>query len=177
MPAAAPSQPYGFPSWPRAISTTNPNDDRGDHHEAGECGCVDVDHPEALVAAVAAQAADRLAAAAEQDQRPERRQDPERDEAGTGIAADHCAASITSPSATATSGRNHFVLVICIEHLLDRYVEVAGERERELERRDVAPRLDRVDRLSRHAERLRKLALREKCVQPPFAYTVFHLLM
>src|SRR3954463_8314171 len=88
MPAAAPSQPYGFPSWPRAISTTNPNDDRGDHHEAGECGCVDVDHPEALGAAVAAQAADRLAAAAEQDQRPERRQDPERDEAGTGIAAD-----------------------------------------------------------------------------------------
>jgi len=35
------------------------DDDREDHSQAGECGGVDVDLPEALVASVAAEPADR----------------------------------------------------------------------------------------------------------------------
>ena len=49
------------------------DDDRGDHGQARERGRVDVDLAEALVAAVAAQAADRLAAPAEEEEGAERR--------------------------------------------------------------------------------------------------------
>src|SRR3954447_26862502 len=177
MPATAPSQPYGFPVVAARDLDDESDDDRGDHHEAGGA-----DAWTSIIRKRSSRPSPRRPRIV--SLRPPSRisvpnavRIPSETRPEPGLPPTHCAASITSPSATATSGRNHFVLVICIEHLLDRYVEVAGERERELERRDVAPRLDRVDRLSRHAERLRKLALREKCVQPPFAYTVFHLLM
>jgi hypothetical protein len=64
------------------------HDDRDDHGEPGERGGVDVDLAEALVPPLAAQPADRLAAPAEQDQRPERGHDPQRHEPASGIVAD-----------------------------------------------------------------------------------------
>jgi hypothetical protein len=50
------------------------DDDRADDDRAGQGGGVDVHLTEALVAPVAAQPADRLAPAAEEDQRAESRQ-------------------------------------------------------------------------------------------------------
>src|SRR5262245_55773225 len=69
-----------------------------------------------------------------------------------GLPPIHCAAKTSTPSATANSGRNHFDLVIPIEHLLHRPAEVAGQGERERQRRQVALLLDRVDRLPRHVD-------------------------
>src|SRR5262245_4505255 len=64
----------------------------------------------------------------------------------------HCAMNTTKPSATAKSGRNHLVLVIRIEYLLDRRREVAGERECKRQRRRIPLLLDRVDRLPRYLD-------------------------
>src|SRR5262249_34133035 len=82
----------------------------------------------------------------------------------------HCARKTIAPSATANRGMNHFVLVICIEHLLNTAAEVAGEGQRERQRRGVALLLDRVDRLARHLDGGRELALR----QPPLCAEVAH---
>src|SRR5262245_26396944 len=67
-----------------------------------------------------------------------------------GLPPIHCAAKTSTPRATANSGRNHFDLVICIEHLLHRAAEVTGEGESEWQRGCVALLLDRVDRLPRN---------------------------
>src|SRR6516165_8532599 len=72
----------------------------------------------------------------------------------------HCATKTIAPSATANSGRNHFVLVICIEHRLHGAAEVAGEGKRERQRGGVALLLDRVDRLAGDVDRRGELALR-----------------
>src|SRR5262249_7580083 len=71
----------------------------------------------------------------------------------------HCATKTIAPSATANRGMNHFVLVICIEHRLHAAAEVAGEGKGEWQRGGVALLLDRVDRLPRHLDRGRELAL------------------
>src|SRR5262249_36958006 len=63
------------------------DDGRGDHGEPGDCRRVDVDLAEPLVAPVAAQAADRLAASAEEDDRTEAGDDRERDEPSLRVAA------------------------------------------------------------------------------------------
>jgi hypothetical protein len=62
---------------------------------------VDLDHAEPLVATVTAEAANRLAASAEQDQRAERRHDPERDETRARAPADPLGGKHHEPSATA----------------------------------------------------------------------------
>src|SRR5262249_60990367 len=76
----------------------------------------------------------------------------------------HCAMNTTTPSATAKSGRNHLVLVIRIEHLLDGRREEAGERERERQRGRIGLLLDRIDRVPRDRGGGRGLALRETAV-------------
>src|SRR5262245_57936540 len=85
----------------------------------------------------------------------------------------HCAASITSPSATANRGWNHFDLVICIEHLLHCGTEETRERQGERQRRRVLARLDRVDRLPRDLERRAELGLR----QPPRHSSLPHVVL
>src|SRR5215472_1366116 len=63
------------------------------------------------------------------------------------------ATSTATPSPRQNSGMNHFERMsawlpsLIIEHLLDRDAEVAGERDRQRERRGVPVVLDRVDRL------------------------------
>src|SRR5581483_3102855 len=86
----------------------------------------------------------------------------------------HCAPRRTSPSASENAGRNHLDLVVCMKDLLDGGLEEARERERQSQRGDVLPGLDRVDRLPRDAQRLRELALREACQRPPVPDVVPH---
>src|SRR5262249_58236156 len=82
----------------------------------------------------------------------------------------HCAMNTTTPSATAKSGRNHLVLVIRIEHLLDGRREEAGERERERQRGRVALLLDRIDRLPRDVDGGREPALRQTAAASPLPH-------
>ena len=63
-------------------------DDRCDDDASGDRGGYNVDLTEALVAAVAAQAADRFASSTEQDQGTERDHEAEREEPGAGVATD-----------------------------------------------------------------------------------------
>ena len=56
---------------------------------------------------------------------------------------------------------DHDLSGIGVEDLLDGGAEVARQADRERERGQVAPRLDRVDRLARDAERLRERGLAE----------------
>src|SRR5579871_2369607 len=65
-----------------------------------------------------------------------------------GLPPIHCAASTTSPSASAKAGTNHFDLAIRIEDLLHRRREEPREQERERQRGGVALLLDRVDGLA-----------------------------
>ena len=67
------------------------DDDRADHGQPGDRGGADVDLAEALVASVAAQAANRLAPPAEQEQRAEAGHDRERNESAAGSPPIHCA--------------------------------------------------------------------------------------
>ncbi len=64
------------------------DDDRGDDRYPRKRSRVDVNLTEALVASVAAQAPDRLAAATEQQQSAERAHDAERDQSTAGIATE-----------------------------------------------------------------------------------------
>src|SRR5262245_16413517 len=78
-----------------AVAASNLNhkrdDDRGDHHNTGECRCVDVDLTEPLVAAVATKTADGLAAATEQEEGTETGHNAQRDDPALEVATDpHC---------------------------------------------------------------------------------------
>src|SRR5262245_24274036 len=86
----------------------------------------------------------------------------------------HSAAKSSAPSTRANTGWKHFDLLICIEHFLHLDVEESGQREREWQGRGVLLRLDRVDRLSRHAHRTREFCLRQFPLEPPRPDVVPH---
>src|SRR6185312_3002095 len=77
----------------------------------------------------------------------------------------HCTPRYTKPRATAKPGTSHFDLYmrigICIEDLLNGTGEEPREGDRERQRRRVAARLDRIDRLPRDAHLGREVALRQ----------------
>ena len=68
------SQSYGLPLWPRVIATSQATISATSSGQPGDRGRLQVDLREALVAAVAAQPADRLAAPREQEEQAERGQ-------------------------------------------------------------------------------------------------------
>ena len=107
------------------------DDDCADDHGSGDRGGDDVDLAEALVAAVAAQAADRLASSAEQDQGTERDHDTEREEPGAVVATDPHRSQHRNPERYSEQRQEPPGLLICIEHLLDRDAEEAAKRKRE----------------------------------------------
>src|SRR5690242_3899955 len=88
-----------------------------------------------------------------------------------------CAANIAPPMTTANSGRNQRDLhMVLIEHLLHCGLEIPREREGQRQRGRVALLLDRVDRLARHVQVGRKLALGQPPEGPQFSHGVSHLL-
>src|SRR5262245_6126141 len=157
MPPIAPSHAYGCPSCPRATSTTKAT----------------------MIAVITTRPAIAVAARSirwKRSSRPSPRRPrivslrpPKRTIAAKiVITARACnpsarlppiqiAAIMTIPSPTENAGRNHFDLLICIEHLLHPDAEEPTEGDRERERGDVPAGLDRVDRLPGHVHRLRQL--------------------
>src|SRR5512139_2669558 len=83
------------------------------------------------------------------------------------------AAAMRIPSTKPTAGTNHLLSVV-MEDLLDRAAEEAGDRERQRKRRQVAARLDRVDRLARYVQLLGELALTEAALLSQRAHLVGH---
>ena len=114
------------------------DDDRGDHGKSGDRGSCEVDLPDPLVPAVAAEAANRLAAAAEENDRGKIVITPSACSPRERSPPSQIAAIITIPRPTENPGKNHLDLLICIEHLLDRDAEELAEREREGQRGGVA---------------------------------------
>src|SRR4051812_31457504 len=61
-----------------------------------------------------------------------------------------------------------------VEDLLDGRLEVVGDGDRERQRREIAPGLDRVDRLPGDAQVLAEITLRQAARRPPLANVVLH---
>ena len=105
------------------------DDDRRDDHEPGDRSCDYVDLAKPLVATVSAQATDRLAPSAEQDQGPEHDHHSEREEPAARVAPDPHRGQHGEPESDRDSDRNHLDLLICIEQFLHQDAEEAAERK------------------------------------------------
>src|SRR3954452_17815005 len=82
------------------------------------------------------------------------------------------ARSMRAPRKSEKSGIHHLLrhqglrAVVCMEYLLYLLVEESGERDRERQRRRIALRLDRVDRLPRNRQLGGEILLGEPAGRP-----------
>src|SRR5262245_10659126 len=86
------------------------------------------------------------------------------------------AASAPAPSTAETAANHHLGirLAVNVENLLHRSPEEARERDRERQRGEIPPLLDRHDRLTGHAHRGGQLDLREASLRPQLPDHVLH---